>query len=115
MKKALSLCLAILLLVFAVAACGGEKKPAENTKKKVALLLSGPANDQGWNATAVDGLNAIKEKFGLETTYQENVQVADMEAAFSDYANQGCYLIIGHGFQFGEPAAKVSANQRALI
>lgn len=110
MKKVLSVCLVLFMIVLTMTACGKENVPAEKAKKKVALLLSGPANDQGWNATAVDGLNAIKDKFGLDTTYQENVQIADMEAAFSDYANQGYFLVIGHGFQFGEPAAKVSAN-----
>lgn len=110
MKKAIALCLALLLLAMAAVGCNGGKEPQKDEKKKVALLLSGPANDQGWNATAVDGLNAIKEKFDLETTFQENVQVSDMEAAFSDYANQGYYLVIGHGFQFGEAAAKVSKN-----
>lgn len=110
MKKVISLCLAILMLAMVVVGCGDGKDPQTDSKKKVALLLSGPANDQGWNATAVEGLNAIKDKFDLETTFQENVQVSDMEAAFNDYANQGYYLVIGHGFQFGEPAAKVSKD-----
>ncbi len=74
---------------------------------KVALLLSGPANDGGWNAVALKGLKDAEKKFGIETAYTEHVSVADSESAFIDYAAQGYDLIIGHGFQFGEPAVRV--------
>ncbi|MDL2310955.1 BMP family protein [Peptostreptococcaceae bacterium OttesenSCG-928-C18] len=118
MKKKNLLVIALMLLtVMSITACSGEKDNSEETgngganstnKLKVALLLSGPANDQGWNATAVEGLNTIKEKHDVETTFMENVTVADMESAYTDYASQGYDLIIGHGFQFGQPAAKVA-------
>jgi basic membrane protein A and related proteins len=82
---------------------------AEAGKKlKVALIMSGPANDQGWNAVALQGLKEAEAKYGIETAYAENVGVADSEAAFMDYAAQGYDLVIGHGFQYGDPAAKVS-------
>lgn len=84
----------------------GEK----GDKLKVALLLSGPANDQGWNAIALAGLEAAEEEYGIETAYMENVDIADSEAAYADYAAQGYDLIIGHGFQFGDPAVKVAKN-----
>ncbi len=84
-------------------------RAAEAGKKlKVALILSGPANDQGWNAVALQGLKDAEAKFGIESTYAENVDVAESEAAFMDYAAQGYDLVIGHGFQYGDPAAKVS-------
>lgn len=125
MKRIVTLLLALILVLTMVAGCNNtpatttgaptasETKATESQKEttgdmKVAMLLSGPANDQGWNAAAVDGLKAIEAQFGLETSFLENVQVADMEAAFNDYAAQGYNLVIGHGFQFGEPAAKVS-------
>jgi basic membrane protein A and related proteins len=74
---------------------------------KVALLLSGPANDGGWNAVALKGLKDAEKKYGIETAYTEHVSVADSESAFIEYAAQGYDLIIGHGFQFGEPAVRV--------
>ena len=67
-----------------------------------------PANDQGWNAIALEGLVAAEKEYGVETAYMENVQLADMEAAYTDYASQGYDLIIGHGFQFGEAAVNVA-------
>ncbi|NLC40605.1 MAG: BMP family ABC transporter substrate-binding protein, partial [Clostridiaceae bacterium] len=114
-KRILALGIALLMLAGILVGCGG-KEPAKTEGpdtggvKKAALLLSGPANDQGWNAIAVAGLDALKEQHGVETAFMENVQVADMEAAYNDYASQGFDMVIGHGFQFGEPAAKVSVN-----
>ena len=113
-KRIFALCIALMMFVGILAGCNGDEPKTEDPSaegvQKVALLLSGPANDQGWNAIAVAGLDALEEEHGLETAYMENVQVADMEAAYNDYASQGYDLVIGHGFQFGEPAAKVSAN-----
>jgi basic membrane protein A len=83
-------------------------RAADARKLKVALILSGPANDQGWNAVAVQGVKEAEAKFGIESTVAENVAVAESEAAFMDYAAQGYDLVIGHGFQYGDPAAKVS-------
>jgi basic membrane protein A len=52
----------------------------------------------------------VKDEFGCETTYVENVDLADGEAAYRDFAVQGYDLIIGHGFQYGEQAKAVSAD-----
>jgi basic membrane protein A len=93
-------------LVFA----GGGNDKAAGGKMKVALLLSGPANDQGWNATAFEGLKAAEAKYDLVTAYTENLGVPDGDGAYTDYASQGYDLIIGHGFQFGDPAVRVSAK-----
>ena len=76
----------------------------------MALILTGPANDQGWNAVAVAGMEATAEKFGLETTIMENVAEADYESAYSQLAAEGYDIIIGHSYLLGEPAAKVSAQ-----
>jgi basic membrane protein A len=100
--------LAIAVLAAALAFTPAARAADAPRKLKVALILSGPANDQGWNAVALQGLKESEAKFGIEATYAENVAVADSEAAFMDYAAQGYDLVIGHGFQYGDPAARVS-------
>lgn len=113
--------LLILCTALVLSGCGGggqstEEKTTEQGGEgkeevlKVALLLSGPANDQGWNAIALAGLQAAEEEYGIETAYMENVDIADTEAAYNDYAAQGYDLIIGHGYQFGDPAVRVAAK-----
>ena len=97
-----------LCLMFAVAAMlAVVSVPCQAKTIRVALLLSGPANDGGWNAVAVQGLKDAEKKYGIETAYSEHVSVADSEAAFTEYAARGYDLVIGHGFQYGDPAVRV--------
>lgn len=115
-KRFWTLGIIALSLSMVLAGCGGGSTGGDapagggDQPLKVALLLSGPANDQGWNAIAVAGLVAAEEEYGIESAYMENVDIADTEAAYTDYAAQGYDLIIGHGFQFGEPAVNASAK-----
>ena len=81
---------------------------ADGEGLKVALLLSGAANDQGWNQTAYEGTQKACEKYGYELAYTENVEVADISAAFADYASAGYDVVIGHGYEFGDPALEVA-------
>jgi basic membrane protein A len=111
MKKTLVVvCLVLALGTMLLTAGGAKEAGTSGGKLKVALLLSGPANDQGWNAVAYAGLQEAQQKFNIETAYSENVGIADGEAAFRDYAAQGYGLVIGHGFQFGEPAVRISSQ-----
>ncbi len=90
-----------------------EAQPAEPTgdgPKSMALILSGPANDQGWNAVAVGGLEAVAAEYGFETTIQENVDIAEQEAAYRQLAADGYDIVIGHGYQYGESAVAVSSE-----
>ncbi|MGE4584830.1 MAG: BMP family protein [Sphaerochaeta sp.] len=106
----LVLCLVLCLGISTLTAGGAAEQSKDDGTLKVALLLSGPANDQGWNAVAFAGLKEAEKEYKLETAYSENVGIADGEAAFRDYAAQGYDLVIGHGFQFGDPAVRVAAQ-----
>ncbi len=112
MKKLLVFVLAVSM-IFTLAACGGSDNAEESSGDdavKVALAVTGPVNDGGWCAVAYEGLLAVEEEFGAEVSYTENVQATDMEAVFTDYAAQGYDVVIGHGFQFGDPAMSVGSK-----
>lgn len=117
--------LAVVCVLF-LAACGqsvnnsetaeaDKEKPGEaiemtdHSQYKVALVLPGTINDEGWNATAFQGLELIKQA-GFETAYSENVKTSDYEAVYRGYAGKGYDLIIGHGFEFLDPAKAVAAD-----
>jgi basic membrane protein A len=68
---------------------------------KVAMLTSGPINDDGWNQTAYEGLLAL-EKAGAEIANTENVAQADQLDLIRSYGDQGFNVIIGHGFEYGD-------------
>lgn len=112
MKKQVALLSRLMILIALslwASGCGSEDG-SQNDTFKVGLILSGPANDQGWNAIAVQGLNEAQEEFGIESAYTENVEIVDAESALTDYAAQGYDLVIGHGFQYGDPAARVGTR-----
>ncbi len=133
MKKKL-ICLALTLaMIFTLVACGssessdsgseeaeqtedeGEDEQAEAAGLKVALLLSGAANDQGWNQSAYEGTEKACDKYGCELAYSENLDAADIAAAFADYAAAGYDVVIGHGFEFGDPALEVAETYPDVI
>lgn len=110
--------LAITLLAFSLllTSCGKSetKSTGDSTntakKLKVALLLPGTINDNGWNATAYNGLKLIEEKLGAEIAYSEKVAQSDQEEVFRNYAAQGFDLLIGHGFEFADAAERVAKD-----
>ena len=109
MKKLVVMGLAMAMTAAMVnGVCTQPVQAADGEGLKVALLLSGAANDQGWNQTAYEGTQKACEKYGYEMAYTENLEVADISAAFADYASAGYDVVIGHGYEFGDPALEVA-------
>lgn len=109
MKKMVVMGLAMAMTAAMVnGVCTQPVQAADGEGLKVALLLSGAANDQGWNQTAYEGTQKACEKYGYELAYTENLEVADISAAFADYASAGYDVVIGHGYEFGDPALEVA-------
>ncbi|BEP29450.1 BMP family protein [Helicovermis profundi] len=101
----------VMMLVFT----GCASKPAEETATKdgakdykIVLVLPGPINDQGWNATAYAGLQMVEKDMGIKMEYVESVQQADFEATFRDYGEKKYDLVFGHGIQFLDAAKKIA-------
>ena len=129
MKKTAALVLAATMTA-ALAGCGGSQtekaagtvagtenagagtsgEAAGETTFKVALCLSGAANDMGWCQVAYEGLKLLESEYGCETAYTENLTPDDIEAAFADYAASGYDVVIGHGYEFGDPAIEVAES-----
>lgn len=99
-------------MLFALTACG---QTADSGKKeagdyKMVLVLPGPINDQSWNATNYAGLVKCNDTLGTKMEFVENVQAADFESTFRNYAERGYDLIMAAGTQFDEAANKVAAS-----
>ncbi len=77
---------------------------------KIVLLLPGPINDQGWNATAYQGLQLVEKDLGVKMEYLESVQQADFEAVFTDYGEKEYDLVFAHGTQFFDAAKAVGTK-----
>jgi basic membrane protein A len=111
----LSLFLVLLLLASTLMACdkGRTEKPDDNVgeKLKVALVLPGKKDDVSFNQAMYEGVTRYYEahKDEMDLTVVENVyEVADIEPALSDFADEDYDVIFGHGFQFMEPLVAVA-------
>jgi basic membrane protein A len=100
MKHLIAVCAALMLL--APATVHSADKPL-----KVALVLPGPITDGTFNSAAYKGIELAKKKYALDVSMQENTPFAGMEEALLNYARAGYDVIIGHGFQFVDPAKKI--------
>lgn len=86
----------------------GVDNPPAQEPLQVALLMSGPISDQGWNAMAYQGLIAVQDDHGAEISFSENVAQSDMEEVFRGYAQSGFDVVFGHGFEFQDAAIRVA-------
>ena len=77
---------------------------------RVALLTPGPVSDAGWNALPTKDSLKSENQLKAEISQVETKTPADFEEAFRDYASRTFILIFGHGFEFQDAAAKVSAD-----
>jgi basic membrane lipoprotein Med (substrate-binding protein (PBP1-ABC) superfamily) len=102
------------LALLQIVACQSQQEQSiEKTSDnnfRVALLTPGPVSDAGWNALAYEGLLKIRDQFQAEVSQVETKTPAEFEEAFRDYASRHFHLIFGHGFEFQDAAAKVSAD-----
>ena len=100
------------LLVFAtlaaLAGCG--RKAEAPTGFRVALITPGSVADAAWNAGAYAGLQWIRDSLGVEVSHQEARTPGAQEEALRSYAAQGYDLIFGHGFEFQQPAERVTGE-----
>jgi len=75
---------------------------------RVALLTPGPISDQAWNAGAYAGLMRIRDSLGAQTSHIQVKTPADFEENFRQYGASGYSLVLGHGFEFQDAAARVA-------
>lgn len=117
MKKVLTSVLCSVLLIsiaLLFTGCGGTADEGSVQESdgiyKVALVLSGPVNDGGWNSTGYRGVVEAQDKLGFDLAFTENVDTSSQEEVIRGYASEGYHLIIGHGFQFGDAAMRVAPS-----
>ena len=82
----------LICLVLVLAGCNNSAGNTGNKKnKKVALVVDGYVNDQGWCQSAYEALLKAERELGVEISYSERTQS-------TDYAN----VIGGYGVTLGK-------------
>lgn len=105
MKKVLMIILMVFVVVSAVVGCAG--KAEEETGLRAAIIFNGPVSDGGWNADCYQGMLQIKEEYGFDIAYSENMKQADYVSAFREYADLGYDLIVAPGFEFSDAVKEI--------
>jgi len=104
----------LLLATWAAAlgACSGDssKSSVATDGLRVALLTPGPISDQAWNGSAYAGLTRVRDSLGAQVSHVQVRTPADFEENFRQYGSAGYSLIIGHGFEFQDVAARVAPS-----
>ena len=104
-----------LLCALAALACGEPAPPVADDVFRVALLTPGSIRDQGWNQSAYEGLERIRDELGAEVAHQQTSTPQDFEAGFRDFAARGYDLVFGHGFEFQDAAARVGSEYTGTV
>jgi basic membrane protein A and related proteins len=96
-----------MIIAFTALAFAALSVPASAETLRVALVLPGPITDGTFNSAANQGIEKAKAKYDIEVSLRENTDFAEIEDVLRSYAEDGFDIIIGHGFQFAEPALKI--------
>ncbi len=128
MKKNL-LFVFVMLLAFALTACGGgaaapeapaEEAPAAEEASagepfRVAIIMPSSITDLAFSQSMYDALLAVQKEMGgesaMEIVYSEGMFVVDdAAAAIRDYATEGYDLVIAHGSQYGSSLQEIAPD-----
>jgi len=90
-----------------LAACGSQKAETASAFR-VALLTPGPISDQSWNGGAYAGLIRVRDSLGAAVSHIQTRTPAEFVENFRQYGAAGYTLVIGHGFEFQDAAARVA-------
>ncbi|RLE88265.1 MAG: hypothetical protein DRN04_17310 [Thermoprotei archaeon] len=84
--------------------------PPTPEKIKMAFLFPGSITDTAWNEAGYRAMEAFRGKHPeVEVAWVQGVyDPAAIEPTIRSYCEQGYNLIVGVGFQYGEPMAKLS-------
>lgn len=102
----------ILVLGSFLAGCTPDAAPPPF---RVALITPGSIADAAWNSSAYAGLQQIHDSLGVPVSNMEARTPAEQEEALRTYAAQGYNLVFGNGFEFQDPAERVSADYPNVV
>ncbi len=100
-----------LVAVLVAIGCGSAEHGSDTGGAfRVALLTPGPITDQAWNSAAYAGLVTLRDSLDATISHIQTRTPAEFEENFRQYGAQGYKLVIGHGFEFQDAAARVAPD-----
>src|SRR5581483_10959463 len=81
---------------------------------RVALVMSGPTSDNGWNAGAYNALLAVRKELNLSEQDSPSVDSQSTpekrDESLRAFASKGFNIVYGHGNEYEEPALKMESE-----
>ena len=96
-------------------ALNGCGRGSEADGLRVGLITPGSIADAAWNSGAWEGLQLIKDSLGVAVSHVEARTPSDQAEALRTYAAQGYDLVFAHGFEFQDPAERISAQYPSTV
>lgn len=102
----------ILIGALLLAACGGQASQPEPAAEagdagSIAVVLTGPWDDNSWNEAGYNAVQALGEQ-GIKIAFSENVADADVGRVLREYADQDFEMIVAHSFSYQDPTFEVA-------
>ncbi|NNE42889.1 MAG: BMP family protein, partial [Gemmatimonadetes bacterium] len=94
----------------AIGGCSGTPETSGPDAFRVAVLLTGPVSDDGWNASAWEGVQAVRDELGAEISKVESLDKSRFEENLREFAARGYDLVFGHAYEFQDAALRVAAD-----
>ena len=107
----------LIIVSLLLGACGQQAAPAaveeapveaaeEGGQGSLAVILTGPWDDNSWNEAGYDAVQALGED-GVKIAFSENVADADVGRVLREYVDQGFEMIVAHSFSYQDPTFEV--------
>ena len=104
----------VVFLIFAAAIAGIllssydlSSLNTDDNPTKVGLLLSGSRSDCSYNQAHYEALESLQDDLNLEIVCREDVK-ADCSREIASLIEEGCKIIVGVSFEFGEAMEKAA-------
>jgi simple sugar transport system substrate-binding protein/basic membrane protein A len=86
---------------------GSEAEGVDLSEGSLALITSGPRDDNSWNEAAWNAVQALEEQ-GVETAFSERIAEGDELRILREYVDQGFDMIVAHGFGYQDGVFEVA-------
>jgi len=82
---------------------------------KLAMVQAAPIQDADFGTLGYEGINFLKNKYGIPVAYSEKTQVPEAERVYREYIDAGYNILWLHGGQWGGPAYRIAGEYPDVV
>ena len=117
-KSAISQTLTVGIIIILIVAVAGTayyltlppSSDQDQVELKVGAMFFGSITDEAWNTLGWEALQGLKEEFGAELSYSENVYLPDVDRVMRDYIDAGINFIFPWSGSYFAPTNEIAVD-----